>query len=404
MLKLSDLDCRKAKPKEKPAKLVDGGGLYLLVNTTGSKLWRYDYRFQGKRKTLAIGKYPDVSLAQARERHQEARALLAQDIDPAEKKQEAKQATKSANENTVKAVAEKWLELHASKVEASTARATRRLLEKDLFSYLGDKPISQVGKDDLLPVLQRLEDRGAGYSAHRLLEKCRHIWRMALADEVVERDITVTLRGLLKTYTVRHMPAITDPARLAELLRAIDVYTGSIITVTALKLAPMFFIRPGELRFAKWADIDLEAGVWSYTSSKKKIQHIVPLATQAISILGELSAITGTGMYVFPGRRSKSRPMSENTINTALRYMDFPSDEIVGHGFRATGRTILDEVLNYPPHIIEQQLTHTVKDPLGRAYNRTAHLPQRKAMMQAWADYLDKLKAGADVLPFKRKA
>jgi integrase len=402
MQKLTDLDCRKAKPKESPYKIIDGGGMYMMITATGSKLWRYNYRHDGKQKTLAIGAYPDVPLSLAREKHIAARAKVAAGIDPSEDKQAAKEAGKAENANTVQAVSEKWLLLHSAKVAANTAASTRALLENNLFPALGTRPITSVTKKDLLPVLQAVEARGAGYSAHRLLERCGQIWRLAIADEVTDKDPTATLKGLLKPFKVQHMPAITDPAKLGDLLRAMHNYTGSPVTVAALKLAPILFVRTGELRHAKWADIDLEAGEWAYVASKTKTEHIVPLPTQAVAILLELQPLTGSSDFVFHGARSKTRPMSENTINAALRYLGFSGDEVVGHGFRATARTILDEVLCYPPHVIEQQLSHAVRDPLGRAYNRTAHLPQRKTMLQEWADYLDTLRQGGTVLEFKR--
>jgi integrase len=261
-----------------------------------------------------------------------------------------------------------------------------------------------VSKAELLGVIQKLEARGVGYSAHKLLTHCRQIWALAMDEEIIDRDPTVTLRKQLKAYKVTHHPAITDPVKLGELLRAMDGYTGNIVTTSALRLAPVLFVRTGELRHALWQDIDLDRAEWAYISTKTHTPHIVPLPTQAVTILTTLHEVTGGGELVFPGTRSKTKPISDNTINAALRYLGFSGDDVVGHGFRATARTILDEVLQYPPHIIEQQLAHAVKDPNGRAYNRTAHLPQRTAMMQGWADYLDKLKAGAEVIPFARVA
>lgn len=402
--RLSDPELRKARPKDVPFKLPDGKGLHLLVTPTGSKLWRFNYRHQGKHKTLALGAYPDVTLAMARERHRAARTQLAEGVDPAAVKQAAKAATREAKRHTVEAVAGRWLALHASKVAASTATATHKLLAKNLFPLLGARPIAEVTKADLLEVLQCMEARGAVYSAHKLLGQVRQIWRMAHDEEVIGRDVTGSLRGLLKTHETRHHPAITDPAKLGGLLQAIEGYSGSIFTQAALRLATMLFVRPGELRMMLWADVDLEKGQWAFRVSKTKTDHLVPLPRQAIAILTALHEVSGAGEYVLQGVRNHARPMSENTVNAALRYLGYSGDDVVGHGFRATARTILDEVLSYPPHIIEQQLSHAVRDPLGRAYNRTAHLPQRRAMMQAWADYLDQLKAGADVLPFTRAA
>ncbi|HRH81733.1 MAG TPA: integrase arm-type DNA-binding domain-containing protein [Thiobacillaceae bacterium] len=403
-MKLTDVEVRKAKPEAAPYKLMDGGGLYLLVTATGSKLWRFNYRHQGKHKTLALGAYPDVPLAVARERHQAARRLLAEGVDPGAEKKAQARAIAAKAENTLQAIAEEWLAgPHAAKVAAGTADASARLLRGSILADLGNMPIAGITAPTLLATLRKIEAR-APYSAHKALQLGGQLWRYAIATGRAERDIAADLRGALKPFKVRHHPAITDPARLADLLRAIDGYSGSPLTVAALRLAILTFVRPGELRQARWADIDLEAGTWAYRVTKTATDHIVPLSRQAVAILEDVRPLSGHLGHVFHGVRVKDRPMSENTLNAALRYMGFEGGEVVGHGFRATARTILDEVLGYPPHLIEHQLAHAVKDPLGRAYNRTAHLPQRRDMMQRWADYLDRLKAGAEVLPFSRAA
>lgn len=403
-MKLTDVKVRKAKPDAKPYKLMDGGGLYLLVTATGSKLWRFNYRHLSKHKTLALGTYPDVTLATARERHQSARRLLADGIDPGAERKAQARAIAAKVENTLQAIADEWLSgPHAAKVTPGTAAATAKLLKADILTDLGGLPIADITAPILLSTLRKIEAR-APYSAHKALQMCGQIWRYAIATGRAERDITADLRGALKPFKVRHHPAITDPARQADLLRAVDGYTGSPLTVAALRLAVLSFVRPGELRQARWADIDLEGGTWAYRVTKTGTDHIVPLSRQAVAILEGIRPLSGHLGYVFPGVRSKDRPMSENTVNAALRYLGFDGGEAVGHGFRATARTILDEVLGYPPHLIEHQLAHAVKDPLGRAYNRTAHLPQRRDMMQSWADYLDQIKAGAEVVTLRKVA
>ncbi len=401
--RLQDITIRKAKGQEKPYKLIDGGGLLLVVTPQGSKLWRFNYRHQGKHRTMALGKYPDVSLARARERHRSARELLADGVDPFAAKQAAAAEMAAKTVNTLTAIADEWLKgKHAAKVTPLTAARTDALLRPNVLDAIGARPLADISAPELLAVLRKIEERGAGYSAHKALQVCGQVWRYAIATGRAERDITADLRGALNSFRVKHLPAIVEPMRLGELLRAIDTYSGSPLTVAALRLSILVFVRPGELRHARWKDIDLAAAEWRYYVTKTKTDHIVPLPAQAVAILNGIHPLTGHLEYVFAGVRSKARPMSENTINAALRYLGFSGDEVVGHGFRATARTILDEVLGYPPHIIEQQLAHAVKDPLGRAYNRTAHLPQRREMMNRWASYLDELKAGAKVLVFRQ--
>ncbi|MBK6743607.1 MAG: integrase arm-type DNA-binding domain-containing protein [Hydrogenophilales bacterium] len=408
--KLKEISVRKAQPTGEAYKLMDGGGLYLLVTATGSKLWRFNYRHQGKHKTLALGQYPDVGLADAREKHRAARKLLAAESDPGEARKAKAKALEAKHANILRAIAEEWLKgPHASKVTPGTVDSTRKLLWTNVMDgEIGSRPIADITAPELLAVVRKVEARGATYSAHKALQLCSQVWRYAIATGRAERDVTADLRGALNAYKVRHHPAITDPVRVGDLLRAIDGYSGSPLTVAAMKLAILTFVRPGELRHAKWSDIDLERAEWRYFVGKTRntgvAELIVPLPRQAVAILESLRPLSGHLGYVFPGVRAKDKPMSENTVNAALRYLGFDGEEAVGHGFRATARTILDEVMGYPVHIIEQQLAHAVKDPNGRAYNRTAHLPQRREMMQKWADYLDELKAGAKVLNIKREA
>lgn len=395
---LTDTAIRNAKPAEKPVKLYDSGGLYLIVSASGGKWFRLRYRFDKKEKLLSLGIYPDVSLKLARERRDSARKLLADGIDPGEQRKNEKAERSERLANSFEAVTREWVtKMAPSWVPAYGERLLRRF-ERDLFPLIGAKPIAELKPKDLLAVLRKIEARGAIETAHRARGDCGQVFRYAIATGRAERDIAADLRGALEPKQTKHFASVTDPAKVAELLRALDGYQGSFIVVGAMRLAPLLFVRPGELRHAKWQDIDLDAGEWRYTVTKTKTAHIVPLATQAVAILRELHKLSGQGLYVFPGARTSSRPMSDNAVLAAMRRSGIPADEMTGHGFRAMARTILDEVLGFRPDFIEHQLAHAVRDPNGRAYNRTAHLNERKKMMQAWADYLDKLKAGAEVV------
>lgn len=380
----------------KPAgdKYSDGQGMYLLVNSAG-KYWRFDYRFLGKRRTLALGVYPVVSLAKARARRQDARELLADGIDPASAKREAKRAKLVAAQHTFEVVARLWLEKTKSERAATTQEKVRNWLSKDLFPAIGSLPISTIKPRDVLIAVQRIEARGANESAHRVKSLCGQVFRFAVAIGLAERDVTPDLKGALASFQTNHFAAITEPHEVAKLLKAIHGYSGHPYAVAALKLAPLVFVRPGELRGAEWVEIDLDAAEWRIPGHKMKMRndHIVPLAKQAVNILRDVHAMTGYGKYVFPSIRKGDRCMSENTINAALRSLGFGKDVMTGHGFRAMARTILDEVLEERVDYIEHQLAHAVKDANGRAYNRTAHLPARRAMMQRWADFLDALRA-----------
>ena len=380
----------------------DGGGMYLLVNT-GGKYWRMDYRFEGKRKTLALGVYSDVSLAKARQRRDRARELLADGIDPGVAKREEKQAKATASANTFEVVAAQWLQATAAKRAAVTQDKVANWLKKDINPHIGTMPMSTIGPRDVLAVARRMEARQVFDSAKRIVQICGQVFRFAVAESTAERDITVDLRGALQHAEKKNYAAITDPKQVGDLMRSIFDYTGHPCTVAALKLTPLVFVRPGELRTAEWAEIDLNGAEWRIPGSKMKMKndHIVPLSAQAVEILRSVHPLTGHGRYVFPSLRTGERPMSENTINAALRGMGYAKEVHSAHGFRAMARTIMDEVLGERVDLIEHQLAHAVKDANGRAYNRTAHLPARREMMQRWTDYLDKLRIGAEVIPLK---
>lgn len=400
---LTDTAIRTSKPSTKPVKLSDGGGLYLLLNPNGSRWWRLDYRFLGKRKTLSMGVYPYVSLKDARARREEAKTLLAAaGIDPSENRKAVKASRIAESTNTLEIVTREWFAKFSSMWNESHGERIIRRFERDIFPWLGNKTISEITAPELLATIRRIESRGAIETAHRALGNCGQVFRYAIATGRATRDISSDLRGALPPSKPSHFAAITDPTKVGALLRVMDAYTGSYVVRYALRLAPLVFVRPGELRKAMWQDIDLHAAEWRYVVTKTGTPHIVPLCHQAVYILTELKAITGDGAYVFPSARTIERPMSDNAILAAMRRMGIEKDEMSGHGFRAMARTILDEVLGFRPDHIEHQLAHAVKDPNGRAYNRTAHLAERRKMMQAWADYLDRLKVGADIVPLTK--
>jgi integrase len=401
---LTDVKVRNAKAEAKQVKLSDAGGMYLLVTPQGGKCWRLKYRFGGKEKVLALGTYPEVSLLEAREKREAARKQLAKGIDPGEARKAEKRAGQDKAANSFEAVAREWHSRQKSVWSEGHAERTLQRLEGDIFPCIGVRPISEITPPELLAVFRRIESRGAHETAHRARFVCGQVFRYAVATGRAERDPAADLKGALTPLKVRHHPAITDPKEVAPLLRAIDGYHGSFVVKCAMQLAALLFVRPGELRQAEWSEIDFENGQWNIPAErmKMKVAHIVPLSKQAICILKELQALTSNSRYLFPCHRSFTRPMSNNAVNAALRYLGFDSDTMTGHGFRAMARTILDEVLQVRPDFIEHQLAHSVKDPNGRAYNRTAHLAERRNMMQTWADYLDGLKSGAKVIPLKR--
>jgi integrase len=400
---LTDQACKKTKPADKPCKLSDEKGLFLLVNQSG-KYWRLAYRFGGKQKTLALGVYPDVSLARAREKRDDARKRIADGIDPGE----LRKATKAALTTRFESVAREWhAKAYADKTEGTSEKTLTRL-EHDAFPIIGALPVSQIEAAHILNVIERIERRGALDIAKRVFNYVGRVLRYADSKGLVARDVSasIDLKLILTKRETAHHAALTDPVAVGGLMRAIDSFRGSLITLSALKLSALTFVRPGELRHAEWAEFDLDAATWNIPGAKMKMKadHIVPLSAQSVAILRELRNVTGGGRYVLPSERGQSAIMSENTVNAALRRLGYAKEEMTAHGFRATARTILDEVLNFRPDYIEHQLAHAVRDPNGRAYNRTAHLPERRKMMQAWADYLDKLKTGADVIPLHKAA
>ncbi len=411
---LTDVQVKNAKPQEKEFALFDGGGLYLLIGKQkydekgkllpASKLWRLKYRHSGKEKLLSLGPYPEITLADARQRREDARKLLANGVDPGEVRKAQKAASTEESE-TLEVIAREWHGKFSASWSESHAETTMKRLKLDVFPVMGARPIADIKAPELLAMLRRIESRGALETAHRVRTICGQVLRYAVATGRAERDPVGDLKGALPPYKKSHLAAITEPKEVAPLLRAIDGYSGSFIVKCALQLAPLVFVRPGELRKAEWSEMDLEAAEWNIPAErmKMKVAHLVPLSTQAVGILRELQALTGNSRYLFPCHRSFARPMSNNAVNAALRRLGFEKDEMTGHGFRAMARTILDEVLQIRPDFIEHQLAHAVRDPNGRAYNRTAHLAERRKMMQLWADYLDGLKAGAQVIAFRRQ-
>ena len=404
MQKLTAPAVTQAKPKPKPYSLSDGGGMYLLVNAT-AKYWRYDYRFAGKRKTLALGVYPATSLKQAREKHQRARENLANGIDPSAHKKATSAATHAALANSFELLAIEWSKTRSKKSE-STEKRQNALLEKDLLPHIGNRPIADIKAPELLKTLRKIESRGAIETAHRAKRLAGQIFRYAVATGRAERDPSVDLKDALTQPTRTHFNSITEPAEVGPLIAAIDNYKATPAVMAALKLSPLFLCRPGELRHLEWSEVNFSESRIELPAPKMKMKepHIIPLASQAIAILRELQPITGRGKYVFPSARGASRPLSENGVRTALRTLGYTNDQISPHGFRAMARTILDEVLDFPVDWIEHQLAHSVKDANGRAYNRTKHLPQRKKMMQTWADYLDGLLNGNDNIDHFRRS
>lgn len=399
--KLTDPAIRNAKPKAKPYKLSDGDGMYLEVAPNGGKLWRIKYRFGGKEKRLSLGVYDAVTLTMARERRTAARSLLAQGIDPSTQRKADKAAEATRHINSFQAVAVEWFSKKSPAWAPAHAGRLLRRLERDIFPVIGAMPISDITPPILLEAMRKIEARGVGETAHRALRDCSQICRYAIATGRLASDPARDLRGALSSVKAAHFTAVTEPQQAAPLIRAIYGYEGSLIVRSALRLAPLVFVRPGELRTAKWADIDLDAAEWRFLVTKTQTQHIVPLSTQAVEILRAIKPVTGDGQYVFPSARGGNRPMSDNAILVALRTLGIGKDEMTGHGFRAMARTMLDEILGERPDLIEHQLAHAVRDTNGRAYNRTAHLSERRRMMQRWADYLDSLRNGAEIIPFR---
>ena len=389
---LTDTKIRAQKPRERAYRIADAHGLCLEVRPSGAKAWRYRYRYAGQASMITLGEYPTLGLLDARTERDRLRALLRSGANPANvaRIERATKAEQSAT--TFGAIALELLEKRAREgLSPQSVKREHRLIEKDMAS-IRDMPITEISAPLLLEALRKLERRGIVETAHRSRAHAGRVFRYAIATGRADRNPAADLVGALEQPKTTHLAALTEPTQIADLLKAIYAYQGSPATIAALKLAPLFFVRPGELRTARWADIDLNGAEWRYTASKTQTPHIVPLASQAVSILRDLYPLTKRSEFAFPSIRGAKRPMSENTINVALRTMGFDGSTMTGHGFRAMARTVLDEVLGFRPDFIEHQLAHAVRDPLGRAYNRTSHLGERKRMMQTWADYLDTLR------------
>jgi integrase len=394
---LTDTKIRNAKPSAKRFKLFDERSMYLEIAPAGGRWWRLKYRFGGKEKGMSLGVYPEVGLKEARERRDDARRLLRDGIDPMAHKAQRKVVGDAAS---FQAVAREWHAKFSSGWSPTHSVRMARVFERDINPWIGKRSIAEVTAPELLSVIRRIEGRGAPETAHRALGNCSQVFRYAVATGRCKSDPSRDLRGALPPFKGKHFAATTEPARLAGILRAMDGYQGTLPVICALRLAPLVFVRPGELRKAEWKDIDLNAAEWRYRVSKTDTPHIVPLSRQAVAILSELQPLTGSGRYVFPGARSSKVPMSDNAVLAAMRRMGIGKEEMSAHGFRAVARTILDEVMGVRPDFIEHQLAHAVRDPNGRAYNRTAHIVERRAMMQQWSDYLEELKAApARLLP-----
>ncbi len=386
---LSEFTVRNAKPREKPYKLTDERGLFLIVNPSGSRWWRFKYTRYGKERGMSFGVYPDVSLALARKRRDEARTLIAEGGDPCEKRK----AEKLSQANSFRAIADEWLGLQKDKLKANTFTKAKSILEHFIYPRIGDVPVAKVTAPELLAALRKIEVRGTHETAHRAKQRCGQIFRYAIATGRAEHDVSAYLKGALAPVVTTHHAAVTDPAQVGQLMRSIAGYCGDSSTTYALKIAPLTFVRPGELRLARWSEIDLEAAEWRIPAERMKMGklHIVPLSHQAIELFSELRAISGHKEYVFASLRYKNRPMSNNTVNAALRRLGYPREEMTGHGFRALASTLLNEQ-GWPPDIIELQLAHAERNKVLAAYNRAQRLPERRKMMQAWADYIDGLR------------
>ncbi len=409
---LTDADCRNAtcSPDKKRARLTDSGGLYLEISPAGSKRWFWKIYADGKESRLALGGYPTVTLAAARKARDAAKLKKSEGLDPVQTRKIEKLKALTPAGNTFKATALEWYAMKLDSWSSHYAIREKRNLEKDLFPFLGERNIGEIEAIELLATVRRVEERGALDVAHRVLTTSGQVWRYAVATGRAARDVSADIRGALKPHHGKHFAAITDPVKLGELIRVIRGYQGGPIVRAALQLAPMLFQRPGELRAAAWAEFDLDAAMWTIPAARMKRSvdgkrngdpHQVPLPTQAVEILRKLHPLTGHGALVFHGERSHDRPISDNTLRAALLTLGYGPEVQSVHGFRATARTLLAEELNIDPLVIEAQLAHAVKDANGRAYNRTQYMKHRATMMQQWADYLDKLARGADVIPFK---
>ena len=409
---LTDAKCRNAvcPPDRKQARFPDSGGMYLQVSPAGSKRWFLKYRVGGAEKQLALGSYPGVTLTAARKARDAAKLQKSEGIDPLQARKVEKLKAISPAGDTFKATAEEWYAMKLDSWSSHYAIREKRNLEKDLFPFLGSRRVGEIEAIELLATVRRVEERGALDVAHRVLTTAGQVWRYAVATGRAKYDVSADIKGALKPHHGKHFAAITEPVKLGELIRIIRGYQGGPIVRAALQLAPMLFQRPGELRAAAWAEFDLDAALWTIPAARMKRRvdgkkngdpHLVPLPTQAVEILRKLHPLTGHGALIFPGERSHDRPISDNTLRAALLTLGYGPDAQSVHGFRATARTMLAEIHDVDPLVIEAQLAHAVKDANGRSYNRTTYLKHRATMMQQWADYLDKLAKGADVIEFK---
>ncbi len=401
MEKLKDIQVKNSKFDDKSFKLSDGAGLYLLVNNTG-KYWRYDYRYLKKRKTLALGVYPEITLKKARKEHKKAREILADGIDPGHLRKVNKDDKLEAAENSFAKLAWEWF--NKQKWTEGHRRTVKSRLENDVIPWIGNRPVNEITAKEVLTVCRRVEKRGAIESAHRIKTICSQVFRYCVASELIDSDPCRDLSNALTPTNSKHMATITDPAKVGALMRAIEGYEGNPITRAGLQLAPLVFVRPGELRHAEWSEFDLENAIWKIPSEKMKMRqpHLVPLSKQAVEIIKDIKPLTGKRRYLFPSVRSTVRPMSNNTILAALRRMGYAKEEITGHGFRGMASTLLHEQ-NWDTKLIERQLAHIDKNSVRAAYNHAEYMPERTKMMQAWADYLEGLKHGGEVINLRRK-
>jgi len=386
---LTEIKIKEARATGLSYRLYDGRGLYLQVSPKGGKWWRLKYRYKNKENRISLGIYPDVSLKMARDRRDESRKILADNINPSE--QRKSQKITGTDNSTFEAVSKEWITKNSGVWSVCHKTTITQRLDLHAYPFIGEKQIKEIHAVDLLPVIQIIEKKGCLETGHRLLINFNQIFRYAIATGRITSNPAADLKGALPPVVGEHFSAVIEPVQVGKLLKKIWSYNGSVVVKCALRFAPLVFVRPGELRKAKWKDIYLEEAEWKYHISKTNTPHIVPLSRQALEILKELKPLTWKGLYVFPGARNKNEPMSNNAILSALRRMKIGKEEMSGHGFRPMARTILDEVLKIRPDIIEHQLAHAVRGPNGRAYNRTSFLPERKEMMQTWADYLDSL-------------
>ncbi len=402
LVALTDVAIRNAKPKDKSYKMGDSGGLYLFVTPAGGKLWRVKFRIAGKEKVLSLGNWPAVSLAAARKERDKAKEALAVGLDPAREKQQAKHRAKVAAGDTFGEIGREFLDKRKREGMAERTLEKAEFHLSRLVPSLGRLPVTDITAPDVLAVLRVYEKQGKNETANRLLQLASRIFRYAVATARLTSDPTRDLRGAITAPKVKHFGAIIEPKRAGDLLRAIDSYEGMGITKFALQLAPHVFVRPGELRHAEWSEIDLDAAVWIIPAEKMKMRqpHRVPLSRQTVALLREIHTVTGPAGYVFPSVRTRTRPMSENTINAGLRRLGFSSDEMTAHGFRAMASTLLNESGKWSPDAIERALAHADSDGVRAAYHRGAHWQERVAMAQWWSDYLDQLRKGADIVPF----